>query len=63
MVTVEIREWGHSLGVILPMSKLKMLGLRKGDKVDIDIIGKTRIDGFGICKGAAPLDHDTDHKI
>jgi len=52
MVEVEIKEWGNSMGVILPREKLRELGLRRGDKIIIDIIFKKRVDGFGICKGA-----------
>ena len=50
MIEVELKEWGNSIGVILPAERLKELGLRIGDKVEIDVITK-RIDGFGLCKG------------
>lgn len=52
MTEVELKEWGNSIGVILPAEKLKELGVRKGDKVDIDLVRKKAVDGFGICKGA-----------
>jgi len=52
MVEVELKEWGNSIGVIVPTEKLKELGLQKGDRVEIDLVQKKRIDGFGICKGA-----------
>ena len=29
MVEVELKEWGNSLGVIVPVEKLKELGLHK----------------------------------
>ena len=51
MVEVELKKWGNSIGVILPSDKLKELGLSKGDKIEIDIVKKDKIDGFGICKG------------
>ncbi len=50
MVEVELREWGNSLGVILPREKLKKLDLHKGDKIEIEIIAKKRLDAFGLCK-------------
>jgi len=63
MIEVELKEWGNSMGVILPAEKLKKLGLKKGDKVEIDIIKKKRIDGFGICKGAKPFKEEKEeHK-
>ncbi len=52
MVEVELKEWGNSIGVVLPAEKLKEFRLQKGDKVDIDIVKKQRMDGFGIAKGA-----------
>ena len=63
MVEVELKEWGNSVGVILPSEKLKELGLRKGDRVEIDIVLKERRDGFGICKGAKPFEEEKEaHK-
>ena len=60
MVEVELKEWGNSVGVILPSEKLKELGLRKGDRVEIDIVIKKRINGFGIAKGAEPFEEETE---
>jgi len=58
MVEVELKEWGNSIGVILPAKKLKELGLHEGDIVEIDLVQKKRIDGFGICKGAKPFEEE-----
>jgi len=58
MVEVELREWGNSIGVILPSEKLKRLSLRKGDKIEIEIIVKKRVDGFGVCKGAKSFEEE-----
>jgi len=55
MVEVELKEWGNSLGVIVPVEKLKELGLHKGDRIEIDIVHKKKKNGFGICKGAKPF--------
>ncbi len=63
MVEVELREWGNSIGVILPSEKLKRLSLRKGDKIEIEIIVKKRIDGFGLCRGAESFEEEVEeHK-
>jgi len=63
MVEVELKEWGNSIGVILPAEKLKELGLKKGDKIEVDIMPKKRLDGFGICKGAKPfVEEEESHK-
>ena len=58
MVEVELKEWGNSVGVILPREKLKELGLRKGDVIEVDIVLKRRVDGFGLCKGAERFEEE-----
>ncbi|MEK6826083.1 MAG: hypothetical protein AABX08_03360 [Nanoarchaeota archaeon] len=58
MVEVELKEWGNSIGVILPSEELKELGLHKGDRIEIDIVQKKRMDGFGICKGEKPFEEE-----
>ena len=58
MVEVELKEWGNSIGVILPAEKLKELGLSKGDKIDVDIVKKKRINGFGIARNARPFEEE-----
>lgn len=55
---VELKQWGNSIGAILPIEELKELGLSRGDRVDIDIIKKKRINGFGLCKGAKPFEEE-----
>ena len=63
MVEVELKSWGNSVGVILPAEKLKELELHEGDRVDIDIVKKERIDGFGIFRGAKPFEEEKEgHK-
>ncbi|MBI2044708.1 AbrB/MazE/SpoVT family DNA-binding domain-containing protein [Candidatus Pacearchaeota archaeon] len=55
MIRVKLKEWGNSLGVILPKDRLRELGLKKGDSIRIDISLDERLDGFGIAKGAKPF--------
>lgn len=55
MVEVEVKQWGNSFGIVIPMEQIRELGLEKGDKIDVDIIKKERIDSFGIAKGAKPF--------
>lgn len=55
MVEVELKKWGNSMGIVLPIEKVRELGLRKGDRIDIKIMIKKRIDGFGIAKGTKPF--------
>jgi len=55
---VELKEWGNSIGVILPSEILREFNVKKGDKIDISIVAKKRIDGFGLCHGANPFKED-----
>jgi hypothetical protein len=58
MVEVELKEWGNSVGVVLPIDKVRQMGLKKGDKIEIKIFLKKRIDGFGIAKGGKPFEEE-----
>ena len=51
--TVELKKWGNSLGLIIPKDKIDELGLSDHDIIDIDIMKKETISGFGIAKGKA----------
>ena len=63
MIEVELKEWGNSVGVILPAEKLKELKLKKGDKIEIEIVPKKRIDGFGMFKGIGPyIEEEESHE-
>ena len=50
MAEAELKAWGNSIGVIIPVEKLKELGLRKGDKIDIDIVKKKNMVPSGLVK-------------
>jgi len=60
MVEVELKQWGHSMGIILPAEILRQQGLEKGDKIEIDIIAKKIIDGFALCKRATSFKEEPD---
>lgn len=51
MTDTVVKEWGNSLGIILPKKIVKHDGIKKGDTIKIDIITKKRVDGFGMWKG------------
>lgn len=54
-IETEVKEWGNSLGIIIPVEKVRELKIKKGDKVSFEVIAKKRLDGFGIAKGARPF--------
>lgn len=53
--TVELKRWGNSLGIIIPKDKIDELRLSEYDFIDIDIMKKEKISGFGIAEGKAPF--------
>ena len=56
--TVKLKKWGNSLGIIIPKDKIDELGLSEHDIIDIDIMKKEKISGFGIAKGKVPFTRD-----
>ena len=61
----EIKQWGNSLGIIIPAEEVKKLKLNSGDTVKISIIKKKKIDGFGMLKGEKfePFKRDKDRDV
>ncbi len=55
---VEVKKWGNSLGVIIPKDKVTELGLSEKDIIDIDILKKEKVSGFGIAKGKKPFERE-----
>ncbi|MBU0615671.1 MAG: AbrB/MazE/SpoVT family DNA-binding domain-containing protein [Nanoarchaeota archaeon] len=51
MAEVRVKEWGNSLGIVIPKELVKHVGLHKGDTIKVDIVSSKKIDGFGMFKG------------
>ena len=51
MAEVKIKQWGNSLGLIIPNEIVKLEELNTGDVIKIEIQKRGKIDGFGILKG------------
>lgn len=63
MAEVKVKEWGNSLGVIIPREIAKHVDIHKGETIKIDIIKSKRINGFGMWKGARKFEEeDISHK-
>ena len=62
--TVELKKWGNSLGIIIPKDKVEELGLSEHDIIDLDIVKKEMVSGFGIAEGRAPYkrEHAAEHE-
>ncbi len=56
--TVEVKKWGNSLGIIIPKEKGAELGLSEKDIIDIDILKKVKVSGFGIAKRKKPFERE-----
>ena len=48
---IKIKQWGNSLGLIIPREVVKLEDLNEGDTIKIEIQKEKRVDGFGILKG------------
>jgi len=63
MAEAQIKEWGNSLGVILPKEIVKHEDLHYGDTIKIEIIAKKKADGFGMLKGIGKFEEEEEsHK-
>ena len=52
MTEAKIKQWGNSLGLIIPKEIVKLEDLNEGDIVKVEISKEKRIDAFGMFKGA-----------
>ena len=50
MVEIKIKQWGNSLGIVVPAKVARRLGLKEGKIVEIDIKENKKGTGFGILK-------------
>ncbi len=62
--TVELKKWGNSLGIIIPKDKIEELGLSEHDIIDLDLVKKEKVSGFGIAEGKSPYrrEHTAEHE-
>jgi len=62
--TVELKKWGNSLGIIIPKDKVEELGLSEHDIIDLNIVKKEMVSGFGIAEGKTPYKrvHAAEHE-
>ena len=47
---LQVKEWGNSLGIIIPREIVKNQGIKKGTSVKVNFLPSGKIDGFGILK-------------
>lgn len=52
MTEAKIKQWGNSLGLIIPKEIVKLEDLGEGDIVKVDISKEKRIDAFGLFRGS-----------
>ena len=51
MAEAKVKQWGNSLGIIIPKEIVKIEEVNEGDIIKVDIIKEKRLDGFGMFKG------------
>ena len=63
MAEVKVKQWGNSLGLIIPKDIARIENLNEGDLVKIDLSKEKRVDAFGIIKGMPSFKEDEEeHK-
>lgn len=58
MAEVMVKEWGNSLGIIIPRDIVNHIDLHRGETIKVDIIKSKRIDGFGMWKNAGKFEEE-----
>ena len=65
---MKVSRWGNSLGVRLPASVVRVLGLAEGDEIDIEVVGERAfevrrrpaprelVERLRRCRGTLPAD-------
>ena len=51
MAEIKLKQWGNSLGIVIPREIIKDEELHEGEIIKVEIVKNKRIDGFGIFKG------------
>ncbi len=62
MAEVKAKEWGNSIGVIIPNDIVKHERIKKGDIIKLELTRKTGKSGFGMFKKMAPFKREHDHR-
>lgn len=63
MAEARVKQWGNSLGIVIPSYIAKMENLSEGDVVKIEIEKEKRINGFGMFKHIPQFKEDVEeHK-
>lgn len=55
MAEIKIKQWGNSLGLVIPKEIVKLEELHEGETVKVEIMKEKRVDSFGILKGSPPF--------
>ena len=58
MVELEVKRWGNSFGVIIPIEQLKKIQVKQGDVINVDIQKKKRENGFGLARGSLAFEEE-----
>ena len=62
MTEAKIKQWGNSLGLVIPKEIVKLEDLNEGDIVKVEISKEKRVDAFGILKGKPSFkEEDEEH--
>ena len=62
MAELKVKQWGNSLGVLIPREIVKDEELHEGEMIKVEIVKNKRVDGFGIFKGLASFKREKDKR-
>ena len=54
----KVKQWGNSLGLIIPKEIVKLEDINVGDTVKVEITKEKRIDAFGMFKGMPKFEEE-----
>lgn len=62
-VTAKVKRWGNSLGLLIPRDVVVEKEISENDVVNVHILKKRKVNGFGLCRGKASYREESEaHK-
>ena len=58
VIETELKRWGNSYGIIIPKDVIREHGLKGGDTIKVDFMGKKKVDGFGLLPEIGRFDRE-----
>ncbi len=64
MAEIKVKRCGNSLEIIIPCEIAEQQEIKVGDRIELQLVKKKRVSGFGMFKGLALFKRDEkDHEF